>query len=180
MVSLHSHVPATSRTSSFGPYPSVEWPASDPLVTGVGGTYLCTNAVTGTSIDSASPPTTCQKNPGVREVGWIAAGGGYSIYFPRPSFQNTLPAGSTFVGSSPGAPGPNSNMRGVPDIAYQASSQTGVLVYMTEAATKGGSPGCSGAVPGPCSPGWYVVGGTSSGSPQWAGLIGPTDRPDAN
>src|SRR5215472_16302781 len=25
------------------PFPSVEWPASDPLVTGVGGTYLCTN-----------------------------------------------------------------------------------------------------------------------------------------
>src|SRR5437764_1819587 len=25
------------------PYPSVGWPASDPLVTGVGGTYLCTN-----------------------------------------------------------------------------------------------------------------------------------------
>ena len=23
------------------PYPTVEWPASDPLVTGVGGTYLC-------------------------------------------------------------------------------------------------------------------------------------------
>src|SRR5438309_7085311 len=29
------------------PYASVEWPASDPLVTAVGGTYLCTNAVTG-------------------------------------------------------------------------------------------------------------------------------------
>src|SRR5215831_6279109 len=25
------------------PYPTVEWPASDPLVTGVGGTYLCTD-----------------------------------------------------------------------------------------------------------------------------------------
>src|SRR4029077_6382540 len=48
---------------------------------------------------------------------------------------------------------------------------------MTEAATKGGSPGCSGATaPTPCSPGWYVVGGTSAGSPQWAGLIATTDQ----
>src|SRR6266704_5177921 len=28
---------------SLIPYPTVEWPASDPLVTGVGGTYLCTD-----------------------------------------------------------------------------------------------------------------------------------------
>jgi subtilase family serine protease len=156
------------------PYPSVEWPASDPLVTGVGGTYLCTNAVTGTSVDSVSPPVQCQQNPGVREVGWIASGGGYSILFSRPAFQNVLPPGSTFVGSSVGAPPPNTNMRGVPDIAYQASSRTGVLVYMTLGATKTSGPGCGGA--NPCSIGWYVVGGTSSGSPQWAGLIAIADQ----
>jgi subtilase family serine protease len=156
------------------PYPSVGWPASDPLVTGVGGTYLCTDATTGTSVDSTSPPSTCQNNPGVREIGWIDGGGGYSIVFSRPSFQDTLPPGSTFQGSSVGAPGPNSNMRGVPDIAYQASSRTGVLVYMTEAAIKGGTAGCSATVP--CSPGWYVVGGTSSSSPQWAGLIAIADQ----
>src|SRR4029077_16316101 len=33
------------------PFPTVEWPASDPLVTGVGGTYLCTDAVTGLGVD---------------------------------------------------------------------------------------------------------------------------------
>ncbi len=156
------------------PYPSVIWPASDPLVTAVGGTYLCTNATTGTSVDSASPPARCQANPGAREVGWVASGGGYSIFFPRPSFQNTLPAGSTFVGSSEGAPGPNSNMRGIPDIAYQASALTGVLVYMAEPATTSSGTGCGGA--NPCSVGWYVVGGTSSGAPQWAGLIAIADQ----
>ena len=156
------------------PYPSVEWPASDPLVTAVGGTYLCKDATTGTTVDSSSPPVQCQSNPGVGEVGWIAAGGGYSIYFPRPAFQNTLPPGSSYVGSSQGAPGPNSNMRGVPDIAYQASSRTGVLVYMTEGATTSSGTGCGGA--NPCSPGWYVVGGTSSGSPQWAGIIALADQ----
>ena len=156
------------------PYPSVAWPASDPLVTAVGGTYLCTNAVTGASIDSASPPAKCQSNPGQREIGWIDSGGGYSILFPRPSYQNVLPAGSTFTGTSPGAPGPNTNMRGIPDIAYQASSLTGVLVYMTEPDTRTSGTGCGGA--SPCSSGWYVVGGTSSGSPQWAGIAAMADH----
>jgi subtilase family serine protease len=156
------------------PYPSVGWPASDPLVTAVGGTYLCTNAVTGVGVDSVSPPVNCQSHPGLREVGWIGSGGGYSIFFPRPDYQNVLPPGSTFVGSSPGAPGPNSNMRGVPDIAYQASARTGVLVYLTEADTTSSGVGCGGA--NPCSTGWYVVGGTSCSSPQWAGIAAMADQ----
>ena len=100
-----------TKNPNLIPYPSVGWPASDPLVTAVGGTYLCTDPVTGTSVDSTDPPSVCQANPGVREVGWIDSGGGYSILFPRPAFQNTLPPSSTFVGSSVGAPGPNFNMR---------------------------------------------------------------------
>src|SRR5256714_2282721 len=87
------------------PYPSVIGPASDPLVTAVGGTYLCTNAETGLGVDSASPPAQCQGHPGDREPAWIASGGGYSINFSRPAYQNVLPPGSTYVGSSPGAPG---------------------------------------------------------------------------
>jgi len=156
------------------PYPSVLWPASDPLVTAVGGTYLCTNAVNGLVVDSVAPPGACQSHPGVREVGWIDSGGGYSILFPRPAFQSTLPPGSTFVGSSVGAPGPNSNMRGIPDVAYQASSRTGVLVYMSLPRTTTSGTGCGGA--SPCSIGWYTVGGTSSGAPQWAGLIAMGDQ----
>jgi len=159
------------------PYPSVGWPASDPLVTSVGGTYLCTNASAAATdprtLDNISPPANCQ-NQSQEEVGWIDSGGGYSILFPRPAFQNTLPPGSTFVGSSVGAPGPNTNMRGVPDVAYQASSRTGVLVYDTEPATTTSGTGCGGA--NPCSVGWYVVGGTSCSSPQWAGLIAIADQ----
>jgi subtilase family serine protease len=156
------------------PYQSVIWPGSDPLVTAVGGTYLCTNAVTGLTVDSVSPPVNCQSAPGVREPGWVASGGGYSIFFSRPEYQNVLPPGSTFVGSTPGAPGPNTNMRGIPDIAYQASARTGVLVYMTEPNTTTSGVGCGGA--NPCSTGWFVVGGTSSGSPQWAGIAALADQ----
>src|SRR5438309_3848432 len=157
------------------PYPSVIWPASDPLVTAVGGTYLCTNPVVGSmTADDSMPPTACTSKPGDREPAWVNAGGGYSIVFGRPSYQNLLPPGSSYVGSSPGAPGPNSNMRGVPDIAYQASSRTGVLVYLTEANTTASGPGCGGA--NPCSTGWYTVGGTSASSPQWAGLVAIADQ----
>jgi len=156
------------------PYQSVIWPGSDPLVTAVGGTYLCTDATTGIGVDSISPPVNCQSAPGDREPAWVASGGGYSILFGRPSYQNVLPPGSSYVGSSPGAPGPNSNMRGVPDIAYQASSRTGVLVYLTEPNTTSSGTGCGGA--NPCSTGWYTVGGTSSSSPQWAGIAAMADQ----
>jgi subtilase family serine protease len=147
------------------PFPSVEWPASDPLVTGVGGTYLCTDPTTGTGVDTTDPPANCQPaaNPtSAREIGWIDSGGGFSHVFTKPSYQDTLPAGST----------PIDTMRGVPDIAYQASSRTGVLVYDT-------APGATGITcpsGNPCSAGWYVVGGTSSSCPQWAGLVAIADQ----
>jgi subtilase family serine protease len=172
------HVTVLASTGDFGtanpflqpikspntiPYPSVIWPASDPLVTAVGGTYLCTDANLGLSLDNVSPPATCQGQTH-REIGWIDGGGGYSILFPKPSYQDSLPAGSTFVGASAGAPGPNTDMRGIPDIAYQASSRTGVLVYDTVPPVKGASGG------------WYIVGGTSSGTPQWAGLVAIADQ----
>jgi subtilase family serine protease len=158
------------------PYPSVIWPASDPLVTSVGGTYLCTNADDGMAVDPVSPPANCQSgaNPlAQREIGWIDAGGGYSILFGRPDWQ-VFPAGSSYTGTSPGAPGPNSDMRGVPDVAYQASSRTGVLVRLTEPYPPGTNNTCGGA--NPCDPGWYVVGGTSAGSPQWAGILAMADE----
>ena len=146
------------------PFPSVEWPASDPLVTGVGGTYLCTDANTGTSVDFTSPPANCQ-NQTHREIGWVASGGGFSHVFSRPSYQDTLPSGSTPIDAA---------TRGVPDISYQASSRTGVLVYDTAPGDAAGGLVCPSG--NPCSAGWYVVGGTSSSCPQWAGLVAIADQ----
>jgi subtilase family serine protease len=142
------------------PFPSVEWPASDPLVTGVGGTYLCTdpNNPSMRVVDGGVPPATCESHPGVGEIGWIGAGGGFSHVFSKPSYQDTLPAVSTSIDS----------MRGVPDVAYQASSQTGVLTYMTLPGGGNGGLSCGAT---PRSTGWYDVGGTSSGSPRWAGQV---------
>jgi subtilase family serine protease len=50
-------------------------------------------------------------------------------------------------------------MRAVPDAAYDANPSTGFYVYDT---TGGG--------------GWYAVGGTSAGAPQWAALIAIADQ----
>ena len=148
------------------PFPTVGWPASDPLVTAVGGTYLCTDPTTGLGVDTTDPPVNCQSpsNPGVREIGWVDSGGGFSHVFAKPSYQDTLPAGSTAIGA----------MRGVPDVAYQASSRTGVLVYDTAPGDATGGLTCPTG--NPCSAGWYVVGGTSASSPQWAGLVAIADQ----
>src|SRR6185312_17036137 len=74
------------------PFPTVEWPASDPLVTGVGGTYLCTDPTATTN----QPRTTAPKPGGIGakcsstspfntslapEVAWTFSGGGFSHVF---------------------------------------------------------------------------------------------------
>jgi subtilase family serine protease len=140
-----------TKNPAIVPFPTVIWPASDPLVTAVGGTYLCTDPVTGTGVDSTDPPSRCKANPGVREVGWIDAGGGFSHIFATPAYQNTLPAGSTAN---------TTGMRGVPDVAFQASATTGPLVYDT-------APGAGG---------WFIVGGTSCSSPEFSGIVAIADQ----
>ncbi|HWB59978.1 MAG TPA: protease pro-enzyme activation domain-containing protein [Chthoniobacteraceae bacterium] len=80
---------------------SVENPASDPNVTGVGGTSL--TLTSGSAINT--------------EVAWNSSGGGTSIYFSRPPWQNGtgVPAGST---------------RCVPDIAAPADPNEGAYVWL--------------------------------------------------
>jgi subtilase family serine protease len=146
--------------------PTVGWPGSDPLVTGVGGTYLCTdpNNTTARVVDSTDPPAKCQAFPGDAEVGWTFSGGGFSHVFDRPDYQASLPAGSTPIPPS---------ARGVPDIGLQASAGTGALIYLTLPPD-----GNSGLICGsdPCSTGWYDIGGTSLSCPEWAGLVALADQ----
>jgi len=159
-----------SQGGSTIPVPTVEWPSSDPLVTGVGGTALCTDPTASTRVvDNTSQPAACQDPAaqGQAEIVWgeasrgIATGGGFSHVFGRPDYQGgTLPAGSTPIPAG---------QRGVPDIGAQASPRTGALVYITLPPD-----GESGLICGsaPCSTGWYDIGGTSLATPEWAGLIG--------
>jgi subtilase family serine protease len=165
---------ANDRKSPVGqggstiPEPTVEWPASDPLVTGVGGTSLCTdpNNTTSRVVDSVDPPAQCQGVfAGNAEVVWsrptagVATGGGYSHVFSRPDYQDVLPSGSTAIPS---------DQRGVPDIGLQANSRTGALVYLSLPPDGNSGLICGNA---PCSTGWYDIGGTSLSCPQWAGLV---------
>src|SRR5712692_2518413 len=92
-----------STAQSGAPSPSVNWPASDPLVTAVGGTSL--------RLDTT----------GVRlgETAWSGSGGGYSTSYARPGFQ---------AGVGLQVTGPNANGRGVPDIAADADPNTGVVI----------------------------------------------------
>ncbi len=142
------------------PYPTVEWPASDPLVTGVGGTYLCTDTASTSArvVDSANPPHACQANPSKLRSAGSSAAADSATSSPSRAIKTRLPAGSTTIG----------DMRGVPDVSLQASALTGALVYISLPPD-----GQSGLMCGtsPCSTGWYDIGGTSLSCPQWAGLV---------
>jgi subtilase family serine protease len=133
------------------PDPQVGWPSSDPLVTAIGGTNLCTDVFTGTTVDSAHPPVYCSSNPGQREVAWNGSGGGYSKVFGRPSWQANLPAGSASIPAT---------SRGVPDISMVASCNTYVIVLDT-------APGFGG---------YFGVCGTSAAAPMFAGVVAITDQ----
>jgi subtilase family serine protease len=78
----------------------------------------------------------------VVETGWSGSGGGISRYEPKPAYQTSF--------------GLSSSMRAVPDVSYDADPNTGVPVY--------DSLGYSGQY------GWFQVGGTSAGAPQWAAI----------
>lgn len=158
--------PPVATGGSLIPFPTVGWPASDPLVTGIGGTYLCTDPsapATAPRTIAAGPPAKCVAFPTQAEIGWVGSGGGFSHVFAKPDYQNTLPAGST----------PIATMRGVPDVAFQASARTGALVYITLPPDGSGGLLCAGV---PCSTGWYDIGGTSLSTPQWAGLVAIADQ----
>ena len=93
------------------PSPNALYPASDPLVTAVGGTNLFISDAgvyesedVWNDSDAALCPFGC--TAGI----FGATGGSPSLIFPAPSFQNTV--------------------RSTSDVSYNASVYTGVLVYL--------------------------------------------------
>jgi subtilase family serine protease len=112
--SVGSSKQPVGKGGSALPTPQVGWPASDPLVTAVGGTNLCTDPTAPTVIDNTRPPSVCDVTPPQRETAWNGSGGGFSNVFTRPSWQ-------TIDGAS----------RGVPDISMDASCTTWVVILDT-------------------------------------------------
>jgi len=102
---------------------STNFPASDPDVTGVGGTVLSVNASSDYGSEVGwSGNATGAKAPGCNNQG--GSGGGYSP-FPRPSWQTGLPSGTT--------------KRGVPDVALDAGTPVSIVLGGGSAAVEGTS-----------------------------------------
>lgn len=126
--------PTCDGTSYFK---AASTPASDPNVTGVGGTRLFADGTTGAYQDE-----TVWNEPDFEAAG----GGGFSVVYGTPSYQKSLHLRS----------------RGVPDVAYNAAIIGGVLAVWSSS--------------GQGSDLVFRFGGTSAGSPQWAGLVALADQ----
>jgi subtilase family serine protease len=122
-----------------------EWPADDPLVTGLGGIELFLNA----KGDPTQSPAVW--NDTALFGSPAASGGGTSSVFARPSYQNTV---SPSVGAA----------RGFPDISMSAAVNGAALVYLNSSAVQGAPAG------------FYLIGGTSEASPEFAGIIAIADQ----
>jgi subtilase family serine protease len=130
---------------------AVSSPASDPLVTAVGGTTLVASRYCAALNGCTPAPGTYKSETAWNEPsfgsGGIGTGGGYSVLYAVPYFQQALV--------------PSMTMRGVPDVAYNAAVGHGVLTYLNI----------------PLIPaGFYVFGGTSASAPQWAGMLALADQ----
>jgi len=79
----------------------------------------------------------------ISESAWSGSGGGASAYEPEPDYQRTYDISRA------------KGHRAVPDVAYNADPHSGYSVYRTVGNSKNG---------------WYTVGGTSAGAPQWAAI----------
>ncbi|MBO0787696.1 MAG: S53 family peptidase [Actinobacteria bacterium] len=127
--------------------PVTSWPDSDPLVTGVGGTKLRLGPRPGQWSsrvwNDTYRPATNRFIFGNKGPNPLAGGGGRSVMFRRPSFQNGVQAVTR-------------TQRGVPDIAMSAACSGAVVMYQS--------------FPGQAA-GWYPTCGTSEATPLFAGVV---------
>jgi subtilase family serine protease len=124
------------------------WPATDPLVTAVGGTQLHLDAHGNRTAPDNVWNDSYNSNVNGGTPSPIAGGGGVSHVFPRPKYQDDV---SSMTGDA----------RGMPDVSMSAAVDGGVLTYL--GFLGGGS-------------GYYIVGGTSEASPEFAGIVAIADQ----
>jgi subtilase family serine protease len=134
-------------------HPVTSWPDSDPLVTGVGGIQLHLNAA---GRDVARPTVwndsfsqqTLEYITGSSADSPLAGGGGRSVIFSRPAYQDSV---ANVVGTR----------RGVPDISMSGACDGAADMYQSFA----GQPA-----------GWYPACGTSEATPEFAGIVALADQ----
>jgi subtilase family serine protease len=145
-------------------YRAADFPASDPLVTAVGGTSLGVGKNNnylfetgwGTSISSLSDGAWDPTPPGDYLYG---GGGGTSQLFAEPGYQKGVVPNriARYFGGRPG--------RAVPDIATVGDPNTGMLVGQTQTFPDGSVKYSE-----------YRLGGTSLSSPLMAGIMALADQ----
>ena len=132
--------------STYYLHPVTSWPDSDPLVTGIGGTQLRESAAGAWHSvvwnDTYNVPTQ-QYIFGSKGPNPLAGGGGKSVVFPRPRYQNSV---ARVTGAQ----------RGVPDISMSGACNGAVDMYQS--------------FPGQPA-GWYPTCGTSEATPLFAGVV---------
>jgi subtilase family serine protease len=135
---------------------AVDDPASQPYVTGVGGTTL-------SALGPRPTETTWNNGNGVVVSALVepgAGGGGLSSLWSMPSYQSDAPSSVRVLSAPAGGGCGAARCREVPDVSADADPNTGYLIYYNG----------DGAEPTTPS-GWQGIGGTSASAPLWAALI---------
>ena len=127
----HVGITFVAASGDNGLKSGAEYPAASPDVLSVGGTTL--------NLDPAGNDQS--------ETVWQDSGGGYSLYEPEPTYQESEQS---------------TGQRSTSDVAFDGDPNTGVQVFETPLR---GGPGT-----------WQTVGGTSLGSPAWAAIIAIADQ----
>lgn len=130
--------------------PTALFPASDPLVTSVGGTDVFLS-------DAGAYESETTWNDSIRSLcpfgctdgAFGATGGAPSVLFPQPAYQSSDGSGFTAA-------------RTTSDVSFNASVYTATMIYL---GFLGGS-----------NNGFYFFGGTSEGSPSWAAITALADQ----
>ena len=99
-----------------------------------------------TAVGGTSITTVAYNLPSVTtELAWVDGGGGASLFETIPAYQNATTLGATVYSL-------DKTKRLIPDVSYNADpnkSPVGIVV----------------------GNGWFAIGGTSAGAPQWAGIV---------
>jgi subtilase family serine protease len=132
---------------------AVLWPATDPLVTAVGGTQLALDTTGNRNTadvvwNDGNNYALLNALTGSPDPTGIATGGGTSSVFGRPSYQNGV---ARIAG----------NHRGIPDISMSAACSGLVLTYNSFRGEQSG---------------WYAACGTSEATPLFAGIVALADQ----
>ena len=161
---------ASSDSGSSGCYFNIngdtslnaEDPATQPYVTGIGGTTLTLNPDgTYNSETTWNNQPTHSSNPSGG-----ASGGGISTFWSMPNWQSAPGVVNSYTSGTPCSAPSGHVCRESPDVSLSADPDKGYLLYCTSHA----SSFCTS------NPPWEVIGGTSGATPSWAAFMALTNE----